>query len=233
VATWLERNGSFGNFYLRTGSRATGRKNRNLRTNDPAVAQAALDKARAETAKRPWASGNIKWRREDYERFASDRATSKYTQQHHALAARAMSILTDRERWGWLLGPPPRISVLQELGRFELPDLLMAAADEAVERRITGAEARRLFRNVRGTSKRSSDSLSWCLHRAITTYLKRCPIPPSQVAAGLRAVALDYDPPRATLGTSSSRCKVPSPEILPAELALEGRPATIRSRAGC
>lgn len=149
MGAWLQQDGCFGNFYLRTeyGGQRTFR---NLRTNDPFTAQAELSKARAEFLNRPWASGNIRWNRRDWERFSNLRGQSRVAKQGYALAARAMGILNDADRWAWLLKPVPRLTALAELGRVQMVEIMRLAADELCERKPLTKEAVRLLRKLRG-----------------------------------------------------------------------------------
>src|SRR5215472_16626971 len=100
MSAWLQQGSPFGNYYLRTDA-AGIRTFRNLRTNDPETAQAALVDARAEIAQRPVASGNIRWRKAEWQQFAGMPGKTRVSKQGYACAARAVDVLKG-PRWHWL-----------------------------------------------------------------------------------------------------------------------------------
>ena len=96
---WLWRDRPGGNWYLSI-KRGTKREFRSLKTRDGAEAERERDRVRAELASRPWPSGNIRWKKDEWQRFNTLRGKTRQSKQMYALAARAMAILTDTDRWG-------------------------------------------------------------------------------------------------------------------------------------
>jgi hypothetical protein len=130
----------FGNFYIRCkvdGSRTF----RNLKTSDPAEAEAELARVRAEQTGRPWANGNIRWHREDWEQFSNLRGQTRVAKQGYALAARAIQALSTQEsRFAYLL-VIPQTTILAELGRISDPTIMFLAADEICDRELRSKPA--------------------------------------------------------------------------------------------
>lgn len=193
MSAWLWQDRPFGNYYLSTnvgGKRAF----RNLKTKDPAAARAELERVRAEQSARPWPTGNIRWQPEDWQKFSGLRGQTRVSMQSYALTAHAMGILSDAERWAWLLKPAPRTTTLAELGRIQNLEIMRLAADELCERKLCSKAEVAFLRNIRGRHHPAKQTtLPDAIRRAIKAHCIRHPETANdQIAQALRTLAADF-----------------------------------------
>ena len=90
----------------------------------------------------------IRWQSQDLAQFTGMPGQSRVAKENYARAARAMGILTDEERWAWLLKPTPKITALAALGRLQMEEMMRMAADEACERKMTYRETVAFVRKI-------------------------------------------------------------------------------------
>jgi hypothetical protein len=91
------------------------------------------------------------------------------------------------ERFGYLLKPVFRQTILAELGRINHPNVMASVADEICRSRLKNFKAVALCRRMRGASKPSVSNLAVAIRRAVKRYRERHPnISEADIATALR-----------------------------------------------
>jgi hypothetical protein len=128
---------------------------------------------------------------QDYKPFAPFRAKTPRGIQNYLCAGRAVPFLAqDLVRFGYLLTPVYRGTILAELGRIDHPMLIMSVASEICKMRMKTAKAIGLCKRMRGKGKPGHVKLCMVIERAIKKYCERFEtVTPDDIRLALLSVA--------------------------------------------
>ena len=191
----IYRGKSKGNWFYLESDAGGIHVHRPLKTKSRAVAERELARVRAEEKKLPYPSGRIRWQPQDLEQFAHMPSQSRVARQNYACAARAMAVLSDLERWAWLLKPTPKITALAPIGRLPLEELMRMAADEVCEKRMTYRAAVAFVRRLldRHAAARPN-TLANSIRSAVKVFRDMHPeTTAGEIAITLRNLAIDIE----------------------------------------
>jgi len=126
----------------------------------------------------------------DYEPFAPFRAKTHRGIQNYICAGRAVSVLAqDLVRFGYLLKPVYRGTILAELGRINHPNVMGSVANEICTTRMKTAKAVGLCRRMRGKGSPNANTLAKRIRRTIQDYRDRHPnLSDADITTALRMV---------------------------------------------
>lgn len=131
-----------------------------------------------------------KFTAKDYEPFAPFRAKTPRGIQNYICAGRAVSLLAqDLVRFGYLLKPVYRGTILAELGRVNHPSVMVSVASEICTTRMKTAKAIGLCRRMRGKGSPDYYTLAKKIRRTIQDYRDRHPnLSEADITTALRIV---------------------------------------------
>jgi hypothetical protein len=196
---WIYR-GSKGKWFYLESRIAGHRFHRALKTQSRAIAERELAKQLALEKSIPRPDGRIRWQSQDLEQFTGMPGQSRVARQNYACAAQAMAVLTDADRWAWLLKPAPKILALGALGRLQMEEMMRLAADEVCEKRMTYRAAVAFVRRLLDRhSAARPHTLRNSIRSACKVFRDMHPETTGQeIAATLRGLAADFENERGT-----------------------------------
>ena len=172
---------------------------RALKTQDRAVAERELEAQLATEALltlRP--NGKHRWQKTEWDRdwlaIAGLRGQTRVSRQRYAFTVRALQVLSDSDRWAWIVNPP-KVTILSALGTIESDELLRLTADEIQERKCNTKSACALIHSLMGRHRPARPStIATALRRAVRYHCTRHPETTGlEIAAVLRNLACDFD----------------------------------------